>query len=55
MKLYTYSIKEYTQKQVILMASNFSPSSREVVKRASMCATDDFFMIIKAVDFVESL
>jgi hypothetical protein len=55
MKLYTYSIREYTQEQVILMVSKFSLLSREIVKRASMGATDELFMIVKAVDFVENL
>lgn len=55
MKLYTYSSKEYTYEEVILMVSNFSLLSREVIKSACMGATDEFLMIIKAVEFVETL
>ena len=54
MKIASNSDIEYTYEQVIGRLSVYSPDTRRYLKHHPDI-TDEFFMIIKVVEFVESL
>jgi hypothetical protein len=54
MKLATNSNIEYTYEQVIDRVSLYGPDTRRFLKHHPNI-TDEFFMFIKAIEFVESL
>jgi hypothetical protein len=54
MKILYNSTEEFTQEQVIHMVSKFSLFDRAIAKNTAY-ATEELIMIIKAVEFVETL
>lgn len=55
MKIVYNSSEEFTQEQVIRMVSKFSLFDRASIAKNTTHATEELIMIIKAVEFVETL